>query len=213
MTVHPQPSTEFGIRAANAEDASEVDRLYEICVRTAAAGQDATGMFEDPRLPGDIFVGPYLRYASDLAWVLARSGEPASGYVLGVADTISFEQILEREWWPALRERRNGEPVREGTADAQAREWIAHPRTTPAEVASEYPAHLHIDLLPEAQGGGNGSRLIHTLLGALRTRGVRGVHLGVGKANARAIGFYGHLGFEKLVEEPGAFFLGMKLQG
>ncbi|MFI6519728.1 GNAT family N-acetyltransferase [Spirillospora sp. NPDC050679] len=212
VTVRSQPMTEFGIRAANAEDVSEVDRLYEICVRTAAAGQDATEMFDDPRLPGDIFVGPYLRYAPDLAWVLARADESASGYVLGVADTISFEETLEREWWPALRDRRNGEPVREDTADAQARKWIAHPRTTPTEIASEYPAHLHIDLLPEAQGGGNGSRLIHTLLAALRTRGVRGVHLGVGKANTRAIGFYRHLGFENLAEEPGAFFLGMKLQ-
>lgn len=78
-------------------------------------------------------------------------------------------------------------------------------------MAAAYPAHLHIDLLPEAQGGGNGSRLIHTLLGALRSRGVHGVHLGVGKANAGAVGFYRHLGFEVLAEDPNSFTLGMKL--
>ncbi len=53
---------------------------------------------------------------------------------------------------------------------------------------------------------------MHTLLGALRTRGVPGVHLGVGKANAAAVGFYRHLGFEELVEEPSAFILGMDLR-
>ncbi|MFJ6853733.1 GNAT family N-acetyltransferase [Streptomyces sp. NPDC091271] len=212
MIDRPQPATEFEIRAADTDDRAEVDRLYEICVRTAAGGEDATAMFEDPRLPGEIFVGPYLRYAPDLAWVLAQAGQPPAGYVLGVADTASFEQTLEREWWPALRHRYDGEAVREGTADARSWEWITHPRTAPAELASAYPAHLHIDLLPEAQGGGNGSRLIRTLLGALRAQGVRGVHLGVGKANTRAIGFYRHLGFEQLADEPGSLTLGMDLR-
>lgn len=212
MNDRPQPTAEFAIRAARADDPAEADRLYEICLRTAASGKDATDSFEDPRLPGDIFLAPYLRYAPDLAWVLARPDRPASGYVLGVADTVSFERTLEREWWPALRARRGAEPVREGTADAFARTWIDRPPTVRADVAAAYPAHLHIDLLPEAQGGGNGSRLIHTLLGALRARGVRGVHLGVGKANTGAVGFYRHLGFEELVDEPAALVLGMDLQ-
>lgn len=212
MNDRPQQTAEFAIRAARADDPAEADRLYEICLRTAASGKDATDSFDDPRLPGDIFLAPYLRYAPDLAWVLARPGRAASGYVLGVADTASFEQTLEREWWPALRARRGGEPVREGSADAFARKWIDRPPTAPADVAAAYPAHLHIDLLPEAQGGGNGSRLIHTLLGALRARGVRGVHLGVGKANTGAVGFYRHLGFEELVDEPAALILGMSLQ-
>ncbi|MEV0747741.1 GNAT family N-acetyltransferase [Streptomyces sp. NPDC050273] len=211
MNDRPHPTAEFGIRAARTDDPAEADRLYDICLRTAASGKDATGSFEDPRLPGDIFLAPYLRYAPDLAWVLARPDRPASGYVLGVADTASFERTLEREWWPGLRARREGVPFREGSRDAFARKWIDRPPTAPAEVAAAYPAHLHIDLLPEAQGGGNGSRLIHTLLGALRSRGVHGVHLGVGKANAGAVGFYRHLGFEVLAEDPNSFTLGMKL--
>jgi hypothetical protein len=31
----------------------EVDDLYRICLLTADSGQDATGLFRDPRLPGD----------------------------------------------------------------------------------------------------------------------------------------------------------------
>ena len=60
---------------------------------------------------------------------------------------------------------------------------------------AEYPAHLHIDLLPRLQGRGVGRRLVDTLLDALRRRGVPGVHLGVDAANTRAIGFYEHVGF------------------
>ena len=38
----------------------------------------------------------------------------------------------------------------------------------------EYPAHLHIDLLPETQGQGLGRRLIETLVDALQERACPG---------------------------------------
>lgn len=211
VTDDPPSAGEFTIRAAKADDTAEVDRLYEICLRTSASGDDATALFEDRRLPGDIFVGPYLRYAPDLAWVLARADQPASGYVLGVADTKSFEQTLEREWWPTLRRRHSQQPAQGDTADAWAQKWIADPPAAPTDITSEYPAHLHIDLLPEGQGGGNGRRLIDTLLRGLRERGASGVHLGVGKANTRAVGFYRRLGFEQLTEDSSTAYLGLKL--
>lgn len=94
-----QPSPEYVVRAVRPDDPDEVDRFYEVCLRTAASGADATSLFADGRLPGDIFVRPYLRYAHDLDWVLARPGQLASGYILGTADTIAFEQTLDQEWW------------------------------------------------------------------------------------------------------------------
>lgn len=42
------------------------------------------------------------------------------------------------------------------------------------EVAA-YPAHLHIDLLPDWQGKGHGRALMHKLLQALRRKGVPAV--------------------------------------
>ncbi len=56
-----------------------------------------------------------------------------------------------------------------------------------AEV-DDYPAHLHIDLLPELQGQGFGRRLIDTLRGALAERGVAAVHLGMDAANTGRAG-------------------------
>ena len=66
-----------------------------------------------------------------------------------------------------------------------------------AELA-EYPAHLHIDLLPELQGQGFGRRLIDTLRAALAARGVPAVHLGMDAANTGARAFYDRLGFHEL---------------
>lgn len=50
--------------------------------------------------------------------------------------------------------------------------------------------------------------LIERLLAQLRLRGVPGVHLGVSRTNARAIGFYEHLGFERhSVEADGGLIM------
>jgi ribosomal protein S18 acetylase RimI-like enzyme len=67
----------------------------------------------------------------------------------------------------------------------------------------DYPAHLHINLLPRAQGHGAGRRLIHRLLASLAEAGAGGVHWGVDPANTAAMGFYRKLGFAEVREEPG----------
>ena len=53
----------------------------------------------------------------------------------------------------------------------------------------EYPAHLHINTHPNAQGRGVGAALLVKLEEALQERGVRGVHL-VTHAEARNRFFY-----------------------
>ena len=74
-----------------------------------------------------------------------------------------------------------------------------------------YPAHLHIDLLPIAQGGGWGRKMIETLLNQMRARGVSAVHLGVGAKNQHAIGFYEHVGFHIIQVYSGWVACGMDL--
>ena len=122
-----------------------------------------------------------------------------AGYLLGAADTAAFEAACERVWWPPRRER-YPEPPTTGdlSPDQELHRWIHHPPRTADEVLAEYPAHLHIDLHPRAQGQGLGGRMMDTLFDALGARHVAGVHLGVAAANHRAIGFYTHLGFDPI---------------
>lgn len=181
------------VRAARADDAA---RLYEICLRTGAAGSDGTGR-HDPSLLGDVYVGPYLAVSPELAFVLTGDDDVPVGYVLGVEDTTAFEVRCEQEWWPAARDRHRASPSALPD-DAPLLALLDRPERTPASVTAEHPAHLHIDLLPEAQGAGAGRRLIEHLIAELRDRGVPGVHLGVDRANVRARGFYAHLGFRPL---------------
>ena len=185
------------------------DDLYRVCLQTGDSGDDATGRYRNPRVLGDVFVGPYLELQPDLAFVL-DDGAGAGGYVLGALDSVAFAAECERTWWPPLRERYRDAPSDDGTLDEFALSWIRHPPPVPA-AAGQFPSHLHIDLLPRWQSGGWGRRLIERLCEALTAQGSPGVHLVVGLTNARAIGFYRHIGFAEVERRSFDLVLGRVL--
>jgi ribosomal protein S18 acetylase RimI-like enzyme len=174
--------------------------LYDVCLRTADSGRDATGQYADPRLPGHVYVGPYLALAPELAFVLDHTGT-AVGYVLGALDTAQFEAACEASWWPALR-RRYPNPADPRTPDERLAAIIHQPYVQSPEITAGYPSHLHIDLLPVAQGRGYGRAMLERLIEALAAAGSPGVHLGVAASNVNAIGFYRRLGFKALETFP-----------
>lgn len=198
------------IRGYRDEDEAAV---YDICLRTGDNGQDATSRYTDPMLPGHVFAGSYIRLEPEHAFVLDDDGT-AVGYVLGVVDTRAFEARCERDWWPPLRARYpdpQGIPYEDLTWDQRRTRTIHHPYSSPDVVVRDHPSHLHINLLPQAQRSGNGRRMLETLFAALAAAGSPGVHLAVNQANTSAIGFYRHLGFTDLDEDPYVAFLGRSL--
>lgn len=64
--------------------------------------------------------------------------------------------------------------------------------------SKKYPAHLHIDIMPDFQGSGTGTALMQTLLDHLKEQKVEGIMLGVAKSNVGAIRFYKRNGFSVL---------------
>jgi GNAT superfamily N-acetyltransferase len=83
-------------------------------------------------------------------------------------------------------------------------EFLHHPERLINPALADYPAHLHIDLLPHMQRAGWGRKLIHTLLDALHKAGVPRVYLGMVTTNTAAGAFYERLGFHLLdVPDPG----------
>ena len=179
------------------------DGVIDVCIRTAAGGGDATGVYSDDLLMPEVFALPYLAYAPDLAFVVDDGGGVrVLGYVLGVADTRAFVDWWRREWTPGFRSRHPSPGAPTGRAPAFTEEQLLEAGRDPdrmliAEV-DEYPAHLHIDLLPELQGRGFGRRLVDTLRKALADQGVPAVHLGLDAANTGARAFYDRLGFHEL---------------
>jgi ribosomal protein S18 acetylase RimI-like enzyme len=193
----------------------DLDDLYRICLLTADSGQDATSLYRDPLLPGQVFAAPYGLFEPELAFV-ATDAAGVGGYILGALDSHAFERSLERDWWPQLRERYPEPPPAAAeqpqTADQQMACLIHHPLHAPDELAGRYPSHLHIDLLPRLQGRGQGRLLMSRLTAELRRLGSPGVHLHVTPDNHRAAAFYLHLGFSRL-SVTGARVFGLELAG
>jgi ribosomal protein S18 acetylase RimI-like enzyme len=182
--------------------------LAEVCVRTADAGGDATGLIDD-RIWAEVFVLPYAMRHPEFAFVVA-DGDRLLGYVVGAPDTAAFEAWFRDEWWPE-RGAAWPRPQTRNTRQDKVLDY-AYGRAPGAEPFEEaYPAHLHIDLLPETQGQGWGRRLIEALLDALRAAGIPGVHLVADARNTGALAFYDRLGFARLPSPQGVQAFGLSL--
>jgi len=198
--------TRFVIRSYQPRD---LGALYEICLRTGDAGEDATGTIADELL-GHYFAAPYAVLEPDLAFV-ATTDDQACGYIVGTADSRKFERAARERWFPLLAQKYAPPPETDRSREAGLIRLI-HDGYRAPRLASKYPAHLHINLLPVAQGRGMGTRLMQTFLAALKSMDVPGVHLGVDRRNARALVFYPRLGFEVIDDRPPhAVFFGMNL--
>lgn len=174
------------------------DALYRICLATGDAGKDASHLYEDPELIGQVYAGGYAALSPETIFVV-EDDEGVAGYIVGAADTRDFEARLEALWWPALRARyADPDEAAPHSPDARMRHLIHHPPHTPRRIADAYPAHLHINLLPRMQRRGLGRRLMAHWLEAVGAMGATAAHLAVGTRNSRAVEFYRACGFHEI---------------
>lgn len=183
------------IRQARPDDAAALD---DICIRTALAGEDATGLVSDDQLWCDVYERPYLELEPELAFVADDPGAGVVGYVIGTADSVAFARRFRAEWLPRAAVRHPAGPRPDPRENYLVRDLHDPERGLRPELAA-YPAHLHIDLLPTAQGRGWGRLLVATFLAALRERDVPALHLSYAPGNTRAAAFYAHLGFRPVL--------------
>ncbi|MEM7139868.1 MAG: GNAT family N-acetyltransferase [Actinomycetota bacterium] len=177
---------------------ADTDACYEICLRTADNGGDASHLHTDPRIVGDVWVAPYLVRHPECAFVI-EDGEGVGGYIVGAPDTDDYDRWVDDTWFPPLRERYPVGSFPAGSADEGCVALIHTPPQMPADTVAAYPAHLHIDMLPRLQGRGFGRRLMNELFAACRAAGSPAIHLGCSPENTNAIAFYRRLGFEDLM--------------
>ena len=182
---------------------SDMDDLYDICIRTGNYGEDARNLYNNHVALGIYYVGPYVAFEQDLAFVL-EDKLGICGYVLGTKDTKIFFKKMTEEWLPKYQ---TLFPMPEGdpeiwNMDQKIIALIHNPRVSIPDSLNNFPAHLHIDLLPRARKKGNGRRMIETLHEKLQILGIKGVFLDVGINNLNAQSFYEKIGYKKLQVTP-----------
>jgi ribosomal protein S18 acetylase RimI-like enzyme len=190
--------------------------VYDICIRTAHLGSDAAPLYRDPVVLPEIFAGPYVYFEPSLAFVVADDDDRAVGYVLGTADTATFVKRFAAEWLPLVADRFPRSFAEPASPDEIMVRLLHTPERMLVPALADYPAHLHIDLLPAYQRAGHGRALIEAFVGELRAAGVPAVHLGMATENRPARLFYDRVGFH-VIDVPDAgdaaelTYLGMRV--
>lgn len=168
------------------------------------------GLHRDGQLIGHIYAAPYavLEPAQTL---VAEDDAGVAGYLVGTFDSGTFAERLEREWWPALRERYADPAFAPTEADRNRIATIMRPSASPADIVAAYPAHIHMNLRPRLRGQGVGTALLQRWAGAAREAGVSGIHLGASPRNAGAMAFWQKVGFRPLLQNERTAWFGMTL--
>jgi len=196
----------YTVRSAVPGDTTAVDR---ICFLTLDNNDER---FRE--IAGLHWAIPYLRYELEHCFVAVNQDDEPVGYILSSPDTNNFRKQFRRrmkkEIVRAFQKKR-----KDFSFYLYLREYFESTRyldTLPRCLEKEYPAHLHINILPGFQGQGLGVMLMDTLKKHLIEIGCPGVHLGVGRENTGAIRFYEKTGFKLLKKRPiGVLFYSFKL--
>ncbi len=190
---------------------ADLAALYDICLRTAESGDDATALYNDPKAIGHIYAGPYAALQPEQV-IVVEDDAGLAGYIVGTFDTDAFAAKKERDWWPALRDQYAHIDATNYTERDLARiAAMRVPEHSPPDIVAAYPAHIHMNLLPRLRGQRLGTALLTRWIEAARDAGVTGIHLGANAANTGGIAFWQRSGFAPLGIIGRAAWFGMAL--
>ena len=164
-------------------------------------------MLVDPNFPRTVieyveymFCRYYIEVESDNCFVVTDDNDKAVGYIYGVGDYDYYQEHFS--------------PYIDKVASLDNRRFLGEALTEMYDHAiykKDYPAHLHIDILPEYRSKGYGSKLIKAFCDNLKAKGTPGIMLIVGSENEGARRFYERNGFKLLQDVPTGAAYGIKL--
>lgn len=141
----------------------------------------------------------YPDYEPESLFVAEMNGQVV-GALQGAVDTSRFAEVYQKHIRPLLLRRclagAYGWP---GWLPAiLCTEWADREVKAPSFNRKQYPAHLHIGLLPEWRRMGLGTELMERYAAYLRQRGIPGYHLFVSSFHPLGVAFYKKLDLELL---------------
>jgi len=203
------------IRRATVNDSEAISK---ICLLTANFGTSAEHLHHYGELPGLIYALPYINLPTTFGYVIVSIDESSGseksvvGYVLGTWDTMSFIAIAEKEWYPSLRIKYPLDAPDDVQRLKDDRTYISRihkPDIPPKGIIDFSPAHVHIDILPEAQRQGLGKKLIGHAVKFLSEKDpeLKGLWVGVDPRNEEGKKFYRKIGGTNLPTPVGEYYV------
>ncbi len=199
----------FEIRPVQAADERD---LKEILYRADPAAENHPA----PELIWERWGRYYFERCRSHCFTAVRNedGRPL-GVILCSPGTTASMREFNRDYYPSLLpaldrvERESPEAFRASGLEyyriPEGRDLLRRHPLRGRLIHINYPAHLHINVHPDAQRQGLGHLLVDRLAVHLRTLGIPGLHLVVASENRKGIEFYKRYGFRSLlsISPPG----------
>ncbi len=147
-----------------------------------------------------VYCDYYLENEPENCFVAVDDSDKAVGYIICAENFDVFRKRFADEYYTRIKKwefRRRKSAIRS---------IVPHEK-----YKNEYPAHLHIDILPAYQRKGLGQKMTDVLLGHLKQKGVKGLMLTTWIKNVKGRGFYDKYGFSLLEETKNCAVYGIKL--
>ena len=134
----------------------------------------------------------FIEQEPDNCFVAVDENDRAVGYILCAENYDNYKNVFRKEY---LTRFRKYEFINKATAVISTLIQSAHKK--------EYPAHMHIDILPEYQRMGLGHKLMDALCANLKEKEIKGVCLTTWSKNKKGCNFYKKYGFTLLETKAG----------
>ena len=185
----------YQVRKYQAKDKLQVEG---ICLgSTQEALQVADGSMQQALL--DVFCHYYIEAEPANCFVAVDEDDQAVGYVLCAKDFSKWKQVFIADYIDPstnLITKGMGQGTIQGLED----------------FATQYPAHLHIDIAEAHQRKGLGTLLMDTLIAHLKAENVAGLVLCVAADNAMGKSFYNKYGMEVLKADKQQSVMGIQIK-
>ncbi|HZJ78249.1 MAG TPA: GNAT family N-acetyltransferase [Clostridia bacterium] len=176
---------------------SDIDSVRTICIKT-------TDMRIRTEVQRQSLLNTYCNYYAECepqnCFVAADDNDNAIGYIFCAEDYARYEKKFSEKYIPIIKKISKLKAM-------VARSTMLINR----KYAGYFPAHMHIDILPEYQRMGLGTQLVDTLVEHLKEKNVRGLMLVVSAKNTTGMNFYAKYGFRKIGSISGAVAMGLEL--
>ena len=148
-----------------------------------------------------VYCDYYIENEPENCFVATDENDKAIGYVISTENFDRFKETYISIYYPKIKK-----------WEYRRRESALRAIESQEKYKDEYPAHLHIDILPEYQHMGLGRKLMDALCDNLRQKDVTGVMFTVWHKNFYAIKFYEKYGLNLIETKKTTLVYGLKLK-